>query len=107
MPMMSVIAAMRNPLCGMSFFAGYRRLPHGQAHAEMCTSDLGLQNLDAAAMRFDEFDHHRHPDSRPLHMSALRRLSLIKSLEYPTAFFGRDARSAVHDIQHQLFAFGA
>src|ERR1700686_1317080 len=91
----------------MSFFAGCRRLPHGETHAEMRASCLGLENFDAAAVRVDEFGHHRQPDSRSLDMSSLRRLSLVKSLQYPLALLGRNPRSAVYDIQHQLFAFAA
>src|SRR5882724_8679467 len=99
--------ATRNHLRGMSFFAGCRCLPHGEAHAKMRPAHLGLENLDAAAVCVDEFDHHRQTDSRSLHMSSLRGLSLVKSLEYPIALLGRNPRPAVHDIHHQLFAFAA
>src|ERR1700730_2152884 len=73
----------------------------------MRASRFGLENFDAAAVCVDEFGHHRQPDSRSLDMSSLRRLSLVKSLEYPIALLGRNARSAVDDIHHQLFAFAA
>jgi len=97
----------RNHLCGMSFFAGYGRLPHGEAHAEMGSSRLGLENFNAAAVCVDEFGYHGQPDSRSLDMASLRRLSLVKSLEYPIAFLCWNSRPAVDDIHHQLFAFSA
>src|SRR5216683_6633792 len=40
-------------------------------------------------------------------MSSLRRLSLVKSLEYPIALLGRNPRSTVDDVHHQLFTFAA
>src|SRR5882724_5311041 len=100
-------AAKRNHLCGMSFFAGCGRLPHGEPHAEVRASLLGLENFNAAAVCIDEFGHHRQPDSRSLDMASLRRLSLVKGLEYPIALLGRNTRPAVDDLHHQLFAFAA
>ena len=90
------------------FFTGCRRrLPHGQTHAKMRAPRFGFENLDAAAVRVDEFRHHRQSDSGSLDVASLRRLSLIKSLEYPIALLRGNARPAVHDVQNQLLALGA
>src|SRR5580698_4710568 len=107
-PKINAHAARRHHLCGMSFFfTGRSRLPHGQTHAEMRASHFGFENLDAAVVCIDEFSHHRQSDSRSLDVSSLRRLSLIKSLEYPIALLGRNPRPAVHDVEYQLLALGA
>src|SRR5271156_6761167 len=100
-------AAVRNLSSSMGFFTTYGRLPHREPHAEVRSPCLGLENLDGAVMRVDEFGHHRQFDSRSFHMASLRRLSLIKSFEYPIALIGRNTRPAVHDVQSQLIALGA
>src|SRR5579863_1459846 len=108
-PMINAHAARRHHLCGMSFFftGSRRRLPQWQTHAEMRASRFGFENLDAAVVCIDEFSHHRQSDSRSLDVSSLRRLSLIKSLEYPIALLRRNPRPAVHHIEHQLLPLGA
>ena len=71
-----------------------RRMAQGQAHAKMRAAALGLQDLDAAAVRVDEFGHHGKPDAGALDVAALRRFALIKRLEYAVALLGGNARAA-------------
>src|SRR5258708_39996047 len=68
---------------------------------------LCLENLDAAAMRVDELNDHRETDPGALHVAALRGFALVKRFEYAVALFGRNAGSAVHDVQNQLLTLAA
>src|SRR3984957_6790682 len=73
----------------------------------MRTARGGFKDLDAPAMRIDEFGDDRQANPGALDVSSLRRLALIKRLEYPVSLIRRDARSRIDDIDDQLFALAA
>src|SRR6266404_66223 len=82
-------------------------LAQRETHPEVRAPRLCLENLDTAAMRVHELRDHRETDPGTLHVAALRGLALVKRFEYALAFFGRNAGSAVHDVQYQLFTLTA
>src|SRR5450631_471710 len=90
--------------------SGTRRLgclAQRKTDPEVRAPRLCLENLDAAAMRVHELRDHRKADPGALHMPALHGLALVERFEDAVAFFGRNAGSAVHDVQYQLLALAA
>src|ERR1700693_2067244 len=82
-------------------------LAQRKTDTEVRAPRLCLENFDAATVRGHELCDHRETDSGALYVAALRGLALVKRFEYAVAFFGRNAGSAVHDIQYQLLPLTA
>src|ERR1700752_3583745 len=79
-------------------------MAQGQAHAEMRSPGRSLENLDAAAVRIDEFGHHRKPDPGALDVAALGRFPLVEGFEDAIALLERYPGARIEHVEHQLLA---
>src|SRR5579862_9469483 len=73
---------------------------HGDAKVR--PRELAVDDLDAAAVRGDELQHHGEPDPRALDGRRLRGPTGVERFEDVNPVLGRDARPAVGDIELHL-----
>ena len=77
------MAVERSRLGRMGLFTrGWRRMAQGKTNAKMRAAGGRFQDLDAAAVRVDEFGHDGEPDAGALDVASLRRFALVKRFEY-------------------------
>src|SRR6266850_3557383 len=86
--------------CRMRPFLGVaRELPHRQAQSKVCALELSVDDLDGAAVRVGELEHHREPDAGALDVTALGSASLVEGFEDARAILGRDAGTGIGDVE--------
>src|SRR6185295_14699148 len=88
-PSSSVVAPRpARSLCRMGLIPdGLRDRQHRHADAEVRARVLAVDDLDGAAVRIYEFEHHREADARALDLNSGGRPTGIEGLEHARAFF--------------------